>query len=199
MTDLGGGPQRGEGQLRSAVTEFDDLVDRAQAGDHNSFTSLLRAADPQMRRLAGTLLGDRSATDDALQDAYLQAFRDFRTYRREAAFGSWLYTIVYRTCLRHLRRRDGRSEVQFEQAAETLDDQDPWERYVRADAIRQALGNLPAALAATVILVDGDGYSYDEAATILDVRAGTIASRLNRGRRALRRALGANDENRGEL
>jgi len=58
-----------------------------------------------MRALAWTVLRDRSAMDDALQDAYLQAYRNLDRFRGESRFSTWLHQIVYRACLDQVRRR----------------------------------------------------------------------------------------------
>ena len=74
---------------------------------------------------------------------------------------------------------------------------DHTERHADADAIERALRDLPADQAAAVTLVDGDGCSYEEAAAVLGVREGTIASRLSRARAALRDSLSDPVDERG--
>ena len=180
------------------VSPFGDLIRRAQTGDHRAFTSLLRQADGRMRNLASGLMGTGTATDDALQDAYLQAYRDLGDYHGNALFSTWLHTIVYRTCLRHLRQQKRRAEVDLDAVPELATRSDHAEAQADADAVDTALRSLPPDQAAVVILIDGDGCSYQEAAAALDVREGTIASRLNRGRRALRNALSVDPDERSE-
>jgi len=75
------------------------------AGDRDAFGSLIRQHDLSMRRLAFGLVGDRGGMDDALQEAYLRAYRGLPSFHGDSAFGTWLYRIVYRTCLDELRRR----------------------------------------------------------------------------------------------
>lgn len=180
------------------VTPAGDLVQAAQTGDHRAFTSLLRQCDGRMRSLASGLMGSRAATDDALQDAYLKAYRDLGDYHGNAAFSTWLHTIVYRTCLDNLRQHNRRAEVDLDAVPEPATGTDHAEEHVDADAVDTALRNLPPDQAAVVILIDGDGCSYREAAAVLGVREGTIASRLNRARRALRDALNVDLEERSE-
>lgn len=175
------------------------LIDRAKQGDHRAFSRLLRAADPKMYGLASALLGTEAAIDDALQDAYLEAYQGIGRFRGDAAFTTWLHTIVYRTCLRHLRTHRNRREVHFDAVPEPVvaDRSNPTEWRAARHEIDQALGELPPDKAAAVVLVDVEGYSYKETAAILGVNEGTIASRLNRGRRALRHRLGSSDNGEG--
>ncbi|MDW3219633.1 MAG: RNA polymerase sigma factor [Acidimicrobiales bacterium] len=173
------------------VTPAADLVRAAQTGDHRAFSQLIRDCDERMRRLAFRLMGSAAAMDDALQDAYLKAYRKLDTYNGSAAFSTWLYTIVYRTCLDHLRRRRNRRETDIDLVAESVSvGADISKQAVDADALAAALADLPADQCAAVLLVDGDGLSYAEAASVLDVREGTVASRLNRAHARLRTVLG---------
>lgn len=172
------------------VVRTGDLVREAQTGDHRAFTSLIGSCDERMRNLAFRLLGSPAAMDDALQDAYLKAYRKLGTYNGESAFSTWLYTIVYRTCLDHRRTRARRAEVDLTTAEATLaDSADPAQQTADADALATALADLPPDQVAVVLLIDGDGLAYGEAAAILDVREGTIASRLNRAHNVLRPLL----------
>lgn len=171
------------------VSPATELARAAQAGDHRAFTTLIRDADEMMRRLAFRLVGSTAAMDDTLQDAYIKAYRKIDTYNGTASFTTWLYAIVYRTCVDHIRSRTRRREVDIALAGPVIGDADPAVRASDADAVEAALAELPADQVAVVILVDCEGRTYSEAAEILDVAEGTIASRLSRAHTALRAAL----------
>jgi RNA polymerase sigma-70 factor (ECF subfamily) len=173
---------------RDATAE--PLVARARSGDVEAFLEAVAAHDRQLRALAYRLLGDRDAMDDALQDAYVRAFRALPGFEGRSAFGTWLHAIVYRTCLDALRRRARDLHVALDEVAELPDPGRGVARDVETRAgLAEALGALPPDLAAAVLAVDAHGLSYDEAAELLDVPVGTIASRLNRARAALRPLL----------
>jgi RNA polymerase sigma-70 factor, ECF subfamily len=167
-----------------------DVVDRARRGDQEAFAELIRHYDRGLRALAYRLLGDRDRMDDALQEAYVKAFRALPRFRGESKLGTWLYRIAYNACLDELER--SRRLVQLplddlgERAAPTID---PVEAAAAHRDLEAALGSLSPEERAAVLLVDADGFDYRDAAEILGVPAGTIASRLNRARTALRTAL----------
>jgi RNA polymerase sigma-70 factor (ECF subfamily) len=161
------------------------LLRHARRGDAQAFTALVRRHDDALRALAFRLLGDRAAMDDALQEAYVRAYRSLGTFEGRSGFGTWLYRIVYRTCVDELRRR-GRDELASLELAATPDASSSVAARVDLAA---ALAALPPELRASVLLVDAQGFSYDEAAEILGIPAGTVASRLNRARAALRETL----------
>jgi RNA polymerase sigma-70 factor, ECF subfamily len=172
------------------------LLESARAGDHAAFATLLRRYDDQMRALAWSILRDRSAMDDALQDAYLKAYRNLDRFRGESRFSTWLHRIVYRTCLDHIRRN--RHDVPLGDDVEVLATGGAQRDVDDRLTVERALAGLDPETAAALVLVDRDGHSYEEAGAVLGIPPGTVASRLHRGRRALRAALAPNPTARPE-
>jgi RNA polymerase sigma-70 factor (ECF subfamily) len=168
------------------------------SGETEAFMELVNEHDRSLRVLAYRLLHDRVAMDDVMQDAYLKAFRAFSGFRGEAQVRTWLYRIVYNACLDRVRSDARRREVPLEvlTAAETgartktgiVDD--PTDPAVLRGDLAAALAALPADQRAAVLLVDAVGFPHEEAAGVLGVRPGTIASRLHHARSALRTTLG---------
>jgi RNA polymerase sigma-70 factor (ECF subfamily) len=157
---------------------------RARRGDEAAFAALVRHYDPGLRALAYRLLGDRARMDDALQDAYLAAYRALPRFRGDASVGTWLYRIAYNACLDELRRT--RDVVPLESVSERAG---TGGEPVDGLSLRAALAELPVEDRAAVLLVDAQGFDYRSAAAVLCVPEGTVASRLNRARAALRRTL----------
>jgi RNA polymerase sigma-70 factor, ECF subfamily len=163
------------------------VLARAKAGDQRAFTEVVRHYDHRLRALAFRLLGDRAAMDDALQEAYVKAFRALPGFREDAGLGTWLYQITYRACV-DFQRREGRHRT------EALDEPggsaaDPAATATARTDLQRALAALPVDQRAAVLLVDAEGLDYDAAASVLGVAPGTVASRLSRARAALRAAL----------
>ena len=192
----------GRGEVAPAV------LARAKAGDGHAFTEVVRHYDRRLRALAFRLLGDRAAMDDALQDAYVKAYRALPRFREDAGLGTWLYQITYRACV-DLQRREGRHETTpLDAPAGRAGNPGRagegghrvWERPEAGGAdpaataasrtdLQRALAALPVDQRAAVLLVDAEGLDYDAAASVIGVAPGTIASRLSRARTALRAAL----------
>lgn len=166
------------------------VMEQARTGDPAAFEQLVRHYDPMLRALAYRLLGDRAQMDDALQEAYVKAFRGLGGFRQDAALGTWLYRITYRACL-DLMRSEGRRRTTPLPGTDVAADPagDPGRVAVQRTDLARALDSLPADQRAAVLLVDAEGLDYTAAAEVLGVAAGTIASRLSRARAALRRAL----------
>jgi RNA polymerase sigma-70 factor (ECF subfamily) len=171
------------------------LAERASAGDPDAFWSLVEPYERGLRALAYRLLNDRDLMDDALQEAYLKAFRALRTFRRDARVASWLYRIAYNSCLDQLRRAKRRRHMPLDGMGERADaGPDPAEVATRRHDLAAAMTSLPPDMRAAVLLVDAEGMDYGEAAEVLGIPRGTVASRLNRARAQLRRALGEGKE-----
>ena len=168
------------------------LLDGAQGGDQRAFGLLLRTHDDRLRALAWKLLGDRDRMDDALQEAYVKAWRSLGTFRADADFGTWLYRITYNACIDELRRGADRPvlhdwTITAEQPAVTGPGPERWA--VASDWVARLLATLPPEQRATVVLVDGEGFDNQTAADMLGVAVGTVASRLFRARATLRASL----------
>ena len=166
-------------------------LEQARDGDHRAFGALLRAEDDGCRALAYRVLRDRDAMDDALQDAYLKAWRRLDTFHGDSGFGTWLYRIIYTTCIDHVRRR---------RPTDPLDERTPALQAVGPAGAAEASVTLERGLAqvsvehrALLVLIDGIGLPYAEAAEVLALPEGTVASRLHHARAALRRAIGTDD------
>jgi RNA polymerase sigma-70 factor (ECF subfamily) len=158
-------------------------------GDPNAFGELVRRYQDRLWWLAVQTIGDREEAADALQDALLSAFRAAGSFRGESAVSTWLHRIVVNACIDRARRRQARPTVPLHDGRAASNNP-----YPAADSridLRSALGDIPEGQRAAIILVDLQGLSVVEAATILGVAEGTVKSRCARGRNALARILRA--------
>lgn len=187
---------------RAAATEMREHESGQRRGHaaarREEFAGLVRAHDHSMRMLAYRLLDDEGLVDDALQEAYLRAYRALPSFREEAATSTWLYRITYNVCLDRLRARTRATrhlgvvrsfEHLTEEGAEPAVNADLAEIAASHGDLEAALAALPLDQRAAVLLVDAIGYDYRTTANILGVKEGTVASRLNTARAQLRGAL----------
>lgn len=147
---------------------------------------------PKLRRFARTLTGDAADADDLLQDACLRAFEKAGDLEDVAKLDGWMFRILRNTWISETRRRktrQGEGTVDAEDTDE-LHSKDDGEAHVSAGEIRDQILGLPEGLASVLLLVSIEGYSYREAAEILDIPLGTVMSRLSRARRSIADALG---------
>jgi len=167
-----------------------ELLSAHCAGDPDAFGELFRRHRDRMWALALRTTRDPEVAADAVQEAFIAAFRGADSFRGEAAVTTWLHRIVVNSCLDWLRR--ARPVVPLPEAdlralADTHDHHHSID--VKLD-VRAALEQLPEGQRMALILVDMHGVSIAEAAGILDVAEGTIKSRCARGRAAMVPLLG---------
>jgi RNA polymerase sigma-70 factor (ECF subfamily) len=183
---------------------FDEpaLIRSAQQGDLAAFNLLVDHYQGQLFRVAYRMLGDVDSAADATQTAWLAAFHKFAQYRG-GRLNSWLMHILVNVCYDQLRLQHRRPEVglypgnndgeEFENPYWLLDTSPGVEESVDARqfdaAVQRALQRLPEVYRTMIVLVDIEGYGYEEAAAALRVPLGTVRSRVARGRMALRRQL----------
>lgn len=182
----------------SSVTPSDaDLLAAHVAGDTQAFGLLVERHRDRLWAVALRTMRNRDDAADALQDAYVSAFRRAASFRGDAAVTTWLHRVVVNACLDRIRRNKVRTAVALpddvDRVAElgVVDDrQDALEIQERRREVLAALGELGADQRAALVLVDMEGYSVEEAASMLGCAPGTVKSRCSRGRAKLAPLLG---------
>jgi RNA polymerase sigma-70 factor, ECF subfamily len=151
-------------------------------------------AMPHMTDLFRTALrmtGDRTRAEDAVQEAYLQAWKSFDRFESGTNCRAWLFRILFH-CVHHHRRKWFRFPVlkETEEFIEAnLTAPEPVAESLRDEQILGALDQIPTDYKSVVLLVDIEEFPYKEAAEILNIPIGTVMSRLSRGRKLLRHKL----------
>lgn len=159
-----------------------DLLARHVAGDADAFGELFRRHRDRMWAVALRTVGNPEMAADAVQEAFIAAFRRADRFRGDAAVTTWLHRITVNCSIDRLRR---------EKPTQALPEVDPADRHDRFDQaetaldVRAALATLPEAQRMALVLVDMHGMSVAEAAAVLEVAEGTVKSRCSRGRAAL--------------
>ena len=162
------------------------LIERAQRGSTEAFEVLVRRYRDRAYRVAFRLVGDRYAAEDIAQDALVAAWQALPEFRQEAAFGTWLHSIVLNRARNQLTRTRPTGPLPAElPAAPTQQPANVVQSSVRDHALRAAIRDLPFDLRAPLVLRQFEGCSYEQAAVILGVSVATVRGRIARARRAL--------------
>ena len=167
-----------------------ELLSAHCAGDPDAFGELFRRHRDRMWAVALRMTHDPEVSADAVQEAFIAAFRRADSFRGEAQVTTWLHRIVVNACLDRLRRIKPVVDLPDADLSVLADPHDHHRGVdIRLD-IRQALEQLPEGQRTALVLVDMHGLSIAEAADILNVAEGTIKSRCARGRAAMVPLLG---------
>jgi RNA polymerase sigma-70 factor, ECF subfamily len=179
-----------------------ELVTELQGGSGTAFDWLVTHYSGSVYSLVSGMVPESCDAADITQDVFLKAFRGIRGFRRGSSLKTWLYRIAVREALnhrrwlwRHHRQQDsidvepaeGQASMEIEDESETPFDQAA--SHEVQEAVQQALRSVPEVFRSAVILRDLEGMSYEEVSEVLGVSAGTVKSRILRGRRLLRQIL----------
>lgn len=170
-----------------------ELLTAHLAGDQSAFGELFTRHKDRLWAVALRTTGNPEDAGDALQDALISAYQRADSFRGDAQVSTWLHRVVVNAALDRLRRNKVRlakpitEDMDFESS-----EPGPSEVAVSGsvrDTVLAALDQLPPDQKAALVLVDMEGFSMQEAASILDAPQGTIKSRCSRGRVKLAQIL----------
>jgi RNA polymerase sigma-70 factor (ECF subfamily) len=167
------------------------LLARHARGDADAFGVLVRRHRDRAWSVALRTVGNPTDAADAVQDAFVKAYRTASAFRGDSAFTTWLHRIVVNACLDQMRRGKARPTLPLDETTSAIaDPADPVARIDLGDVVVNALARISPEQRVAIVLVDLEGYSVDEAAAVLDVPVGTVKSRCHRGRVQLAVLLG---------
>lgn len=193
-------PAWGFGLLEAPHEELDESswIKRCQNGDKDAFEPLVRQNAGKIQRLVWGMLGERREdTDDIVQEIFIKAYFALPRFRGDARFSTWVYRIAVNHCRDYLKRGGPLPlELHEEQIADALPPEDKEEQdQLRekqekraSDELQTLLAQLPEKHRRILVMRELEGMSYDEIAEVLQIRPGTVRSRLNRARANMLRA-----------
>lgn len=179
--------------MTAAAPTDADLIRAHAAGDPHAFSEIVRRHRDRMWAVALRTVRDQEEAADALQDAFISAYRAAGKFRAESQVSTWLHRIVVNACLDRIRKRQSRPTVPLPETDEYREPAAPGDSMSQRETailIKEALDQLPEEQRAPIVLVDVEGYSVSETAQMLNIAEGTVKSRCARGRAKLAKVLG---------
>jgi RNA polymerase sigma-70 factor (ECF subfamily) len=183
------------------------LVDRVRAGDPAAFEALMRRHNRRLYRAARSLLRDAAEAEDAVQEAYLAAYRSLGSFRGDASLATWLTRIVVNECMARLRRQSRRNNIlpiaasrgadfgetdTVDQAPPPRDQETPERSLARAELrvlLERRIDGLPEDFRAVFVLRSVEELSVEETAVSLGIPESTVRTRHFRARSLLRESI----------
>jgi len=171
-------------------TPIDQIVESCRRGEADGFRVLYEAYKDKVYSIALYFFhGDQAAASDASQQVFLKLMRGISKFRGESGFATWLYRMVVNTCMDSARREKPRLPVEMGGMRTPAGQEDVIAEGERAQSIQAALSELPPKLRVAVLLRYFEDLSYEEMAQAMGCSMGTVASRLNRGHKLLKKKL----------
>jgi len=191
----------------ASATPVDDeatLVAQLRAGDEQAFEQVVRLYGGRLLAVARRIVGTEEDARDAVQDAFLNAFKSLDRFEGNAKLSTWLHRIVVNAALMKLRTRkrkpeqsietllpgfleDGHHEERFKSWDEPIDQL--MERAENRELVRKQIDALPEGYRTVLVLRDIEGLDTEETANVLGLSVNATKIRLHRARQALRTLL----------
>jgi len=169
-----------------------------------SAETLVRNNIGWMISVAQRLLGDHALAEDAVQDAFMSAFRGLENFQNRATLKTWLHRITINAALMKLRKIKRRSEQSIDEFQPEFDAHEcrieaPWQHVESVEDILEseqlrtqvhaAINQLPDSYRIVLLLRDIEGYNTNEVAHMLDLSGSNVKIRLHRARSALKKLI----------
>lgn len=141
-----------------------------------------------MYSTAYRIVNDFDLASDALQEAFIQVFRDLKQFRFQSSLGSWIKTIVVHTSLKIIKKQ---RSLQFTELPDNIK-LVSWEEPLKGEHLEKAILSLPSGYRVIFLLVEVEGYKHREVAEMLNISEGTSKSQLFHAKKYLKNVLKEN-------
>jgi RNA polymerase sigma-70 factor (ECF subfamily) len=177
------------------------LLGRLRSGDEAAFAELVERNAGRLLAVAQRLLRSDDEARDAVQDAFLSAFKNLATFNGEARLSTWLHRITVNAALMRLRSRRHRAERSIDDLLPRFDEAGTWEqesgriavssqdlleRRETRQLVRRCIDRLPESARTVLLMRDIEDLDTDSAAQLLGITPNAVKIRLHRARQALR-------------
>ena len=178
-----------------------ELIKRCKDGDRNAFNELFAMYENKVINIAYGMLSDREDAYDAAQEVFIKVYKNIASFKENSSLSTWIYRITSNTCNDILRKRQRsvgtvsiNSTYDEEEKDMELKDTAPTpaelaEMTETQRAVREAISELSDEYREVITLCDIEDLSYDEISGIINCPVGTVKSRINRARNALKKKL----------
>jgi RNA polymerase sigma-70 factor (ECF subfamily) len=176
-------------ERRDGIVEDELLAVRCQLGEREAFDTLIARWHEPLWRYASRVAGDASATDDVVQEVWLQVLRGIGKLRDRAKLRSWVFGIARRVLMDRLRARYAVPEHVALEAEDLASAEDSTDLREALGMMQAELAQLPLVEREVLVLFYLEELTLAELADVLEIPTGTVKSRLFRARRQLRDQL----------
>lgn len=175
-----------------------DLIEGCLQNDRVAQYKLYGLYSKAMLNVAYRICNDMAQAEDLLQDAFVSAFKNLKSYKGTASFGSWLKRIVINTCLNHLRSKKLDFEELTNDANPSVEEAVDFSgQELVVEQVKEGIAQLPTGYRIVISLYLLEGYDHKEIAEVLGITVSTSKSQYNRAKRKLRENLSMADYDTG--
>ena len=185
-----------------------ELVKSSKRGDVKAFETLIESYQKKVYNIALKMMGNPEDANDLAQESFIRVFKSIDKFKEQSSFSTWIYRITTNICLDELRKRKNKKTFSIDEDIKYNDieiprqiqdegplPEDILESKETSQIVRKAINCLSDQHKTVLVLRDIEGFSYEEICKITNCPEGTVKSRINRARSALKDIL----KNRKEL
>ena len=167
-----------------------ELIRLSAEGDKNAFNELIKLYEKQIYNIAYRIAMNSQDAMDISQDSLIKIYNNIKYFEERSKFSTWIFRIVTNSAIDFIKKHRKYKFVNLEEnIKDNLCVHEEFERNENVRKVYNALEKLDVNYRAIIILKDIYGFSYDEISKILIIPQGTVKSRLNRARKALKNRL----------
>lgn len=168
----------------------DELIARCRKGDSNAHFRLYKLYSKAMFNVGFRITGNETDAEDALQEAFISAFRNLDHYRGDATFGAWLKRIVVNKAI-NLVKQKKHEPIPDDERWDVAEESEPaeYKGEFTVERVKRAIGQLPDGYRSVLSLYLMEGYDHQEIAEIMGITESTSKSQLNRAKGKLKEIL----------
>lgn len=161
------------------------IVERVQAGDIHAYTEIIRRLQKQIYTYCYYLLKSKEEAEDASQDIFIKGLENINNFSNTVSFSAWLYKIAHNHCMDLIKKKNKRFNFLQGFKKEHANDLVQRHEYSYDDIIHELLEMLNAEERRILLLRSIEEYSFDEIASIMELKTATVRKKYERLRRKL--------------
>jgi RNA polymerase sigma-70 factor (ECF subfamily) len=178
------------------VNDEDELIRSALAGQSSAFETLVSRYQDRLYTAMISIVGSADEAEDVVQESFIQAYLKLDTFQQNSRFFTWLYRIAFNFAL--ARRRRNRGHLSLEESREISGNEpvshvetpdDRLSKHEDVQLVHRALAMVSEDHRSILVLREMEDLAYDDISEVLNISIGTVRSRLNRARAALKQQL----------
>lgn len=179
-----------------------ELIGKAKQGDVEAFEKLIEGCQKKVFNIAFRMLGNFDDASELSQEVFLKAYKSIKNFKGDSLFNTWIYKVTTNACLDEIRKRKNKKVVSLDEDIEIggnemkrqIKDDSPGPELTAEDnelkrAVKDSINMLSEEYRTVIVLRDIQGFSYEEISGIIKCPEGTVKSRINRARQALKKIL----------
>jgi len=175
--------------VKAACTTYSDqeLVKTVCDGNLEAYAQIVRRYESKLLRYANSIVKNPEDAQDCVQESFISAYKNLRSFDLAKPFSSWIYRIVHNQAISKWRKK---KEVSMEILGDTIEStenlEESFEQKTTIKQVRDCIQHLPVVYAEVVYLHNIEGYSYEEVSAIVQKPKGTVSVLIMRAKKMLR-------------